>query len=283
MYTNLAYLGEAHEDIVETDVPLLVTGCGYYHVRSSPVIDTRRPEGRGDYQLLYIAAGKAKFYGEGREWTVSKGNMVLFRPGVPQMYDLFAADSPETYWVHFTGRDVEAVLAEYGMPEGSEAFYTSTTPDYAWLFRQMIQELQLRRVNYEELLNLMLRQIFVMIGRYAREGRQMGSHTLNEMERAVHYFNENYSRPIVIADYAAERHMSVCLFIRSFRQMTKLTPMQYILQLRLTSAKNLLTTTDFTVGQIAAAVGYDNPLYFSRLFHKHIGVTPSDYRRRERR
>ena len=49
MYTNLAYLGEEHEDIVDKSKPLIVTAAGYYRVHTSRVIDTERPNGRGDY------------------------------------------------------------------------------------------------------------------------------------------------------------------------------------------------------------------------------------------
>ena len=58
--------------------------------------------------------------------------------------------------------------------------------------------------------------------------------------------------------------------------------MQYILSLRLANAQSLLDTTDYTVTQIAALVGYENPLYFSRLFKKHLGMSPQTYRNRRR-
>ena len=64
----------------------------------------------------------------------------------------------------------------------------------------------------------------------------------------------------------------------------KYTPMQYIVSLRIHNAMNLLETTKYNITQIASAVGYDNSLYFSRLFKKHTGMSPSEYKNRlERR
>lgn len=57
-----------------------------------------------------------------------------------------------------------------------------------------------------------------------------------------------------------------------------MTPLQYLLNIRLTNAKKLLETTDYSINEIALIVGYDNALYFSRLFHKHVGVSPREYR-----
>ena len=101
------------------------------------------------------------------------------------------------------------------------------------------------------------------------------------MEKAIHYFNENYYRDIKIEDYARQQHMSTCWFIRSFKRYNGLTPMQYILNLRITNAKTLLRTTTYSVAEVAAIVGYDNPLYFSRLFKKQTGLPPSEFRNNE--
>lgn len=282
MYTNLAYLGEAHEDIVDISKPILVTAAGHYRVHTSRVIETERPNGRGDYQLLYVAAGKAHFYFDGKERIIAKGNMVLFRPGETQIYYLYAAEKPETYWVHFTGSDVDLLLDYYQMPTDENVFFTGTSPDYQWIFRQMIQELQLQRANYEDLLHMHLRHIFLLINRYLKEGKQTGTEMLDEIERATHYFNENYNQQIVIEKYAEEHLMTPCWFIQNFKRVTKYSPMQYILSLRITNAMNLLDNTEYNVSQIAAAVGYDNSQYFSRLFRKHTGLSPTEYKNRER-
>lgn len=55
--------------------------------------------------------------------------------------------------------------------------------------------------------------------------------------------------------------------------------MQYILSIRITNAQVLLETTTYTVTEIGRIVGYENPLYFSRIFHKQKGFSPSEYRK----
>ncbi len=89
-----------------------------------------------------------------------------------------------------------------------------------------------------------------------------------KMDTAASYFNENYNRDIKIEEYAASKGMSVSWFIRNFKKSTGTTPMQFITSIRITNAQMLLETTNYAVNEIARIVGYDNPLYFSRLFHK---------------
>ncbi|MFQ7549204.1 MAG: helix-turn-helix domain-containing protein [Blautia marasmi] len=96
------------------------------------------------------------------------------------------------------------------------------------------------------------------------------------MEKAIHYFNENYYRDIKIEEYARQQHMSTCWFIRSFKQYMNVPPLKYLTSVRIRRARELLETTDYTVSEIGALVGYDNPLYFSRIFKKQTGVSPAD-------
>ena len=146
--------------------------------------------------------------------------------------------------------------------------------------KEMIRELQSCRTGYQELLEMYLRQIFLLIQRT----RQESSPTINtymqkEMEQAQQYFQEHYNEDIQIKDYAKSRSMSVSWFLRSFKEFVGQPPAQYLLTLRMNNAVSLLETTDYNVTEISAIIGYDNALYFSRLFKKHKGVSPSEYRK----
>ena len=63
----------------------------------------------------------------------------------------------------------------------------------------------------------------------------------------------------------------------------KVPPMQYIVSLRIAAAKGYLESTDKNIAEIAATVGYDNALYFSRIFKKRTGMTPTEYKQRSKR
>lgn len=281
MYINVAYVDDENPNLEDLSIPLRINNCGYYRVHTTPVIETPHPEGRNDYQLLYIAAGKGHFYFKGskEETIVPKGNMVLFRPKEPQVYYYYAEDKTEVYWVHFTGSQVEDFLDHYELPKDENVFFTGISPDYPWIYNQIIRELQLQRVNYEELLRILLRHILLTINRYIKEQAQTGTDIINDMERAAHYFGENYNKNISIEQYAAEHLMSVNWFILSFKNVMKMTPMQYILSLRIATAKGLLENSNKNINEISDAIGYDNPLYFSRLFKKHTGYSPSQYKK----
>lgn len=281
MYTNSAYLHHSRVDFKDKSRPLIVGSCGTYRLYSRPELSTYRPRGRIDYQLIYVASGKAHFYFEDREEVVTAGHMVLYRPKEIQKYVYYGTDQTEVYWVHFTGSDVKNILRQYGISDNMHVFYCGALLEYQSLFRLMIQELQMCREDYQELLAMMLRHILILIHRQMNNVKKIDSGFMTEeIDLAVTYFNEHYNTDICIEEYAASRHMSTSWFIRNFRKYTGFTPMQYILEIRISNAESLLEATEYNITEISRIVGYENPLYFSRLFKKSKGLSPSEYRKR---
>ena len=178
-----------------------------------------------------------------------------------------------------TGKEVEEILKYYNINLKNNILYIGTSPDYQWLFGQMIQELQLCRPRYDELISLQLRNIFVLISRAIMSAKKFSSTSEKEVAFAMHYFRKNYNTEISIEEYSESRGLSNCWFIQCFKEITGSSPLQYILKLRISNAQNLLENTDYTITEIANMVGYTNSLYFSRLFHKYIGMSPKEYRK----
>ena len=280
MDINVAYVDDENPNVEDLSVPVKINNCGYYRVHTGPVIETPHPEGRNDYQLLYIAAGKGYFYFKGSEvpTVLTKGHMVLFRPKEPQVYKYYVEDKTEVYWVHFTGWKIEEYLKGYELPKEENVFFTGVSPDYPWIYNQIIREMQLQRANYDDIIKLYLHHILLTINRYIKESREIKNDTISDIERAVHYFNENYTKPISIEQYAEEHLMNVNWFIHSFKSVMKVPPMQYITSLRIAAAKGYLENSGKSIAEIAAAVGYDNAPYFSRIFKKRTGMMPSEYK-----
>ena len=280
MYTNNAYLNNTLVDIKDKSKPLIVTSCGTYRLYTRKKLPTWRPRGRRDFQLIYVASGKAHFHFGEEERIVTAGHIVLYRPKEPQKYEYYGKDQTQVFWVHFTGNDVTNILRSYGITDNKKVFYCGSSLDNQNLFRKMINELQMSKENYAEMLEMYLRQIFITMQRaFIGTIKKEKARVVDKIEKATVYFNENYSQEINIDEYAEQMHVSVSWFIRNFRESTGLTPMQYILSKRIYNAEILLQDPSYNVSEISRVVGYDNPLYFSRIFKKAKGLSPSEYRK----
>lgn len=282
MYINHAYLNNSLIDRKDRSKPLIVTSCGTYKLYTRPKLPTWRPRGRIDFQLLYIASGKAHFHfgSEEEEQIVSAGNMVLYRPKELQKYEYYGTDQTEAYWVHFTGSDVTNILRSYGFSDCQKVFYCGLDPIYRQLFLAMINELQMCKNKYPEMLEMYLRQIFIRLQRYFSAALPTNNiHVVEEIDKAAAYFNEHYNEQINIDEYARKNNMSTSGFIRNFKICTGSTPMQYILSKRIYNAEILLKNPGCNISEISRIIGYENPLYFSRAFKKVKGISPTAYRK----
>lgn len=290
MYTNNAYLNPLETELEDLEHPLRINSCGTYRFDTqSPFHENIRPHGREDYQLIYVASGQAyvrtpqelSSQAKEQEHTVPAGNMILYLPGQPQHYYYRPQDCPEIYWIHFTGYEVPYLLATHGCNPVQAPFIIpcGTLPEYQKLVIQMIQELQVMRPDFQELLVLLFRQLLVFISRHQKEGTIKDKRLQAQIRQAVLYFHENFAAPIVVEEYAQSCHMSTCWFIRSFKQQMGTPPLKYLTSIRLNRARDLLESTEYTITEISRMVGFENPLYFSRIFSKQMGQSPSAYRK----
>ena len=279
MYINSGYLNNPRTDFKDNSTPLVVGSCGTYRLKTRPKLPTYRQKGRRDYQILYVANGKTHFLFDGREEIVSAGHTVLYKPEEIQKYVYYLEDNPEVFWIHFTGSDVKNILAYHGISLDEHVFYCGVLPDYKALFRKIIQELQLCRYGYEDYIASLFNDILLLVDRQQHEQKKTTGNVQEQIERAAAYFNENYNTKISIDDYAESLHISTNWFIHNFKQYAGMSPAQYILSLRMVNAQSLLERTTYNIKEISEIVGYENPLYFSRVCKKEIGKSPAQYRK----
>lgn len=279
MHINSGYLNNSRTDFKDNSTPLVVGSCGTYRLKTRPKLPTYWQKGRRDYQILYVANGKTHFWFDGKEEIVSARHMVLYKPEEIQKYVYYLEDNPEVFWIHFTGSDVKNILAYHGISLDEHVFYCGVLPDYKALFRKIIQELQLCRYGYEDYIASLFNDILLLVDRQQHEQKKATGNVQEQIERATAYFNENYNTKISIDDYAESLHISTNWFIHNFKQYAGMSPAQYILSLRMVNAQSLLERTTYNIKEISEIVGYENPLYFSRVVKKEIGKSPVQYRK----
>lgn len=293
MYINVAYLDNMLEsyltpvDYEDKTVPLKVLCCGFYRItEADSVVETARPNGRKDYQLLYFHSGRGHFSFDGEDAgrercpvTVTSGQFVLFRPGDRQVYEYYSSDHTEVYWIHFTGNAVEGILEQFGFSGKEQIYWGGVFLEYQNLFRKMIKELQLCRKNYEAIIACQFQELLALAGRNRHNPYVAGGSMESIINEALVYFDENYAKPINVNAYAASVYTSPCWFIRSFRNYIGMTPLQYIINVRISNARELLLNPKFSISDVSRSVGYEDSLYFSRFFKKNVGISPKDYKK----
>ena len=101
------------------------------------------------------------------------------------------------------------------------------------------------------------------------------------VDAARDYINSNYSRDISLDDVSRTVNISPYYFSKIFKDETGEGFVEYLTRIRMDKAKELLTTSEYSMKEICAMVGYADPNYFSRSFKKNVGVTPTEYKDRK--
>ncbi len=107
---------------------------------------------------------------------------------------------------------------------------------------------------------------------------QINQHPDEDIVQAQMWLQDNYSRDIRLSEVAERFEMSVRSFNRRFKAATNKSPLQYLQEIRIQTAKDLLKTSNLTISEIAFKVGYSDMGHFTGLFKKLLSTTPSEYR-----
>ena len=99
------------------------------------------------------------------------------------------------------------------------------------------------------------------------------------IDEFIRYVNENFMTTFSVSELCRKMGVSVNYFTNYFSKRVNKSPKQYVIDLRVSKAKNMLETSNLAVNEIARYVGYEEPLYFSREFKKKTGVSPNEYRK----
>lgn len=102
-----------------------------------------------------------------------------------------------------------------------------------------------------------------------------------ECSRVAEFINSNYSEPLSLADLSQTVYVSKHHLAHIFKSQTGVSPIRYLINKRISEAKRLLRETELTVGEISVQVGYNDPVYFSQIFKKSTGMSPSVYRKKD--
>lgn len=223
--------------------------------------------------------------------------------------NVYIAKSMKQAMAIFQEHPIDIMLCDIEMPNGSgldlfewvkgffpqvECIYVSCHPEFEYVRKAMKLgsfDYLLKPVDFTELDDL-LKQIIKKIETLNEKENKKNSFSLknsdldNENEtinderiaQINKFIMENITSDICIDDIAEFVHLNPIYVMRLFKAKMDKSIIEYITDLRIDRAKELLVKTDQTIMKIADAVGYSNYSYFTRLFKKKIGLTPNKYR-----
>lgn len=279
------YLSEEQEREVfacESGYPLQLTGIGYYPNAKFHFFSRTREEAYY-YVLIYCYEGRGFYEIEGRKHAVSAGDVFILPPGKAHCYYSDIASPWTIYWLHFVGKDAARYAEGLENPLNLSTTTNSRTEYRLALFEELFNATQwcveLSELDYaNSTLYHYLGSIVCFRQFHKSKATTYAVKKDDLVARAVHYMRENIGRHISLQELALFLGYSVSRFSTLFRQQTGIAPLQYLTRMRIDLACKYLVHSNYKVNQICFFVGFENPLYFTRIFCRMKGVPPTRYR-----
>lgn len=146
------------------------------------------------------------------------------------------------------------------------------------LLNEMAEEYEKKDDGWQTVLHSLFMTLITMLSRlYLVPSSSIKTNAIY-IAKTLSYIENRYKESVSISELAALANISERHYSRIFKETYKITPGDYILNLRLQHACSLLKNSSLKISDIAAQSGFDDGNYFSRRFHKAFGVTPSEYR-----
>lgn len=226
------------------------------------------------YLLMFIQSGNLTLEFEGRVQRAEAGHFVLLDCYQPHAYS--CDNSCEILWCHFDGaaarmyyRTIAAHLGNiFSLPD-SYPVYTKLNSIY-----RMFAE---GKVIREPLVSKYLNDILTAFLLHSPDKVKSNNYA-NMAEEIISYINEHFTEDISVEQLATKAGLSQYHFIRTFKKETGLTPHEYLINTRISTAKYLLKNSRLPVKDICFNTGFSCESVFCSTFKKRLGISPAQYR-----
>lgn len=278
---------------VENIWEMSISGVGFqsidpndsYPLKGHPLGYTFNPE-RGriidEFALIYIIKGEGTFSSiRCPEQKITKGDAFFLFPGQWHSYHPSAESGWDEYYVIFQGDYFKKLIPRLINPTYPIS-HIGVNEQIVKHFGEMLDCAIAQRAGFQALLTGTLMHIIGIV--YSiNKNQDYGNASMQKIQEACIRMRENIYDKFTPEEIAQSINMSYSNFRKSFKQYTGIAPHQYLLQLKLSKTKDLLSNTDMSIQEIAMKLNFESADYFSYFFRSKTGINPLSYRKEIKR
>lgn len=261
----------------------LVTGTSLYARDAHGA--TLRPSGLNNWVLNLTVGGRGRIGSGPGRFTVEEGDVLLFPPRIAHDY----SNEGKTgrwihHWIYFSPPGHLVPLLQWPVRgDGILGFRLADSAARARVRRAMEKCIALFSSPHKNRLRFCENSLEeALLWCDTQNPFSSGSGGDERIDRAVAYMMKHFARDLDAAALARECNLSLSRFAHLFRQVTGTSPLRYLESLRIWKAQEMLIGSSKSVKEISQAVGFSDPLYFSKVFRRNLAAGPRAFRKESR-
>ncbi|MDR3458288.1 MAG: AraC family transcriptional regulator [Verrucomicrobiae bacterium] len=257
---------------------LMPTDAGYFPRAAGHLRE--RNEGINQAIFIYCVRGSGWCELAGERHSVHAGKVLVIPPGAPHAYGADDKKPWTIHWFHAQGSSLGDFLAELDVSAARPVVFLGDDPQVLAIIGEVLDVLE-QGYTPQQMLHASqaLRHLLAVMIRHRNENGRAQPDSRQKINRTLAYMKEHLDRPLQLDTLAALANLSRSRYAALFKEQTGFAPIDYFNRLRMHRACQWLDTTEWSVKSIASRLGYDDPLYFSRVFRSVTERSPMAYRR----
>ena len=236
------------------------------------------PGVRDHYLVHYVSSGEGTYCCGGQTYVLHEGDLFLIFPAQVVEYHASEKTPWEYYWVGFNGACANKLVQQTPFSDVQPVHHCKDPQST----RETIYNIYLARGPEPQCEALMTGYLYLFMAQLMKEAREAMPNTPSSSSQyvlaAIKFIQFNYSHDISVDDIAQAVGVSRSHLYRVFMSNVGQSPIDYLTGYRISEACSLLKNTGLSIAEIAVSVGFFDQFYFSRVFKKRYGCSPSDYR-----
>ena len=214
---------------------------------------------------------------DGKEYLARPGSWFFIPAGVPHRYHNFSDQPMAKHWVHFDIYPSTNLFLPLNMAYCVDAEHA---PKVWELFEELSRIGDSKNLTDRlKVKAILLNLIAEYLNLAGKEKVEVYSEKDEELRNVLSYINENFKRNLTTNELAAICHMHPTHFIRAFKLKMAQTPHQYVMDIRMGYARQLLDESELSIVEISEEIGFYDIAHFSKVFKRHFSMSPSEYRK----
>lgn len=240
-----------------------------------------REEGFDEYQIMQCTEGIGEFICQDMTYEVYPSDIVIFSPSIAHKYHRHQKSNQpwKMDWICFFINGADNIMNKL-IDQGHCVIQANDAPDLSSKFHSIVSILQADSSYHQMQASVILYSMITEILAH-KQGLYIDLNKQTVLSPVVSFMEQHIKDPISIEELSSIAKVSVSYLCRKFKEIYQVSPIQYLINLRMMKARELLTTqNNLTVKRISQECGYTDVSYFCSEFKRYFGLSPSEYQKR---